>query len=101
MERHEIRTQIGVRNVESRTSHRLTPFTEIVKWISGDAIQGRLTANCSSGMPRLKVTSSARDETKATRETASAHARLFCGALRGRASEARNPNSGMKRTVSR
>ena len=31
MEFQEISTQSGVRNVESRTSHRLTPFTEIAK----------------------------------------------------------------------
>ena len=52
--RQEISTQMGVRNVVSSTSHRLTPFTEMRKWISGDCIHGTSTANCSPEMPRSK-----------------------------------------------
>ena len=40
-------TQIGVRKVESTTSHRLTPLTEMAKWISGERIHWTSVANCS------------------------------------------------------
>src|SRR5450432_2225009 len=95
----EISTQIGVRKVVRIISQRLTPLTAMEKWMSGVAIQGTSTVNCSAEAPRSNQNGNPSDAAKAASETASAQTRLAWGDDRGTAIATRNPNSGSARTT--
>src|ERR1022692_3533089 len=76
MEFQEISTQRGVKKVERRTSHRLTPFTEMAKWTLGVPIQGTSSRNCSPAALRSNQASRLSEAAKMPSELASAHTRL-------------------------
>src|ERR1019366_10248238 len=101
MEFHEISTQSGVRKVESSTSQRLTPFTEMAKWILGVEIHGTSTANCSAAVRRLDKASRPSEAAKMTSELPSANTRLPWAEARGMASASTNAVSGRKSTTAR
>src|ERR1039457_1364681 len=102
MEFHEISTQSGVRKVESRTSHRLMPFTEMAKWILGVEIHGTSTTNCSAAVRRLDKASRPSEAAKIPSELTSAHIRLIrAEEERGMPSAMSNAASGRKSTAVR
>ena len=99
MERHEISTQMGVSRVESSTSHRLTPLSEMGKWISGDRDPGQVHGELLAADAAVEPDGSRPSEaTKVASETPSAQLRLTCGEDRGMTSAARNPASGRNKT---
>src|ERR1017187_10443430 len=100
MERQEISTQSGVRNAESTISHKLTPFTEVAKWISGDVIQGMSMENCSPPCPLSNCATSISEYRKASKDMVNASARLFWGRRLGTQWAARKPVNGTTRTES-
>src|SRR5437016_4757455 len=101
MDCQEISTQMGVRKVESKISHRLTPLTEMSKWISGVAIHGTSTVNCSPAAPRSNRKTRTSEAANVSNEIASAHTRLACGEYRGAVSATRNPHNGSRSTTVR
>ena len=95
MERQEISTQMGVSRVESRTSHRLTPFTEMAKWISGEVIQGTFDGEllAATGRGRSAAPGSSEMTNVASDET-SAQERLLGARRRGISRARKKANSG-------
>src|SRR3954454_12781951 len=102
MEFQEVSTQRGVSSVVSKISQRLTPFTEIAKWIFGVEIHGRSIANCSPPAPWSNHPSRPSETANVASELTSAHRRLPpAEAARGMASAIRKAARGRNRTTLR